>query len=255
MTPSTDLARTQPGRTLPRWITSALHLIIAVTLPPVLVLTAVQLIMSDVFLQIEYHRPGFPEDRYGFTREDRLTYAPYAIEYLLNDEGIGYLGDLRLDGETLFTKKELQHMEDVKTVTRGAFVVYLGASLALFASAFVLMPHPDHRHALRRGLFDGGALTIGLIALVVLLALTSWDTFFTGFHRVFFEGDSWQFSTSSTLIRLFPEQFWFDAAIAIGVLTVVGALAAMGSAWYWENRNAERRPQSVETAPYSDLPL
>ena len=61
---------------------------------------------------------------------------------------------------------------------------------------------------------------------------------------LFFEGDSWQFSTRSTLIRLFPERFWFDAALAIGLFTVVGVLAAIGIAWGWE-RQARRR----ETPP------
>ena len=54
--------------------------------------------------------------------------------------------------------------------------------------------------------------------------------------RIFFKGDSWQFSNSSTLIRLFPERFWFDAVVSIGVLTLVGALAAIVIGWAVEQR-------------------
>jgi len=57
--------------------------------------------------------------------------------------------------------------------------------------------------------------------------VANWDFFFTGFHRIFFEGDSWLFSTRATLIRLFPERFWFDAAIAIGAITFAGAVIAI----------------------------
>ena len=57
-----------------------------------------------------------------------------------------------------------------------------------------------------------------------------------GFHALFFEGDTWVFRTSDTLIRLFPEQFWFDAALTVAVLTVSGSLLAMLVAWRMERR-------------------
>ncbi len=82
----------------------------------------------------------------------------------------------------------------------------------------------------------------------VVLIVASWDTFFTDFHRMFFEGDSWQFSTSDALIRLFPEQFWFDTAITIGLLTVIGALVALFGAWYWEDRALRRAHQQSQPA-------
>jgi integral membrane protein (TIGR01906 family) len=57
----------------------------------------------------------------------------------------------------------------------------------------------------------------------VIIAALSWDTFFTSFHSIFFASGTWQFEYSDTLIRLFPEQFWFDAAVTIGALTILGA--------------------------------
>jgi hypothetical protein len=35
------------------------------------------------------------------------------------------------------------------------------------------------------------------------------------------------FLYEDTLIRLFPEQFWFDAALFIGALTVIGAVVTL----------------------------
>ncbi|NLX09734.1 MAG: TIGR01906 family membrane protein [Chloroflexi bacterium] len=233
-----------PQRALPPRLIAVLRLLITVGLPVFLVLSGVRLVMSETFLQIEYNRPGFPADRYGFTREDRLRYAPYAIEYLRSDAGISYLGDLELDGEPMYTPKELRHMEDVKAVTRLALAVHTALSILLLLSVIALAWQPATRHALRQGLFEGGLFTLLLIVTLVIVVVASWDFFFTGFHRLFFEGDSWQFSTRSTLIRLFPERFWFDAALAIGLFTVVGVLAAIGIAWGWE-RQARRR----ETPP------
>jgi integral membrane protein (TIGR01906 family) len=127
-------------------------------------------------------------------------------------------------------------MHDVKHVTRVAFRVHLILGLALAAGVIVL---PWRRQTLRvlwRGLSDGAILAISLIAALVILALAAWNFFFDNFHRILFKGDSWEFSTSDSLIRLFPQQFWFDAALGIGVLTLLGAALIITGTWYWEHR-------------------
>ena len=235
-----QLTESQPaargtGPALAERIARVLRVLLVLSLPVFFVLTSVRLVASETFLELEYHRPGFPQDRFGFTQEDRLRYAPYAVRYLHNDADISYLGQFELDGAPMYTEKELRHMEDVKTVVQAAFRVHTALSLALVATAVFLFWRPSSRRLLRQGLAEGGAFTIAAIILLVVLIVASWDFFFDGFHTVFFEGDSWQFSTSSTLIRLFPEQFWFDAAITIGLLTVGGALCAMLVAWYWRH--------------------
>jgi integral membrane protein (TIGR01906 family) len=222
---------------LPPWVVMALRIFLAVMLPVFLVLSAVRMVTTETFLKIEYNRPGFPEDWYGFTREDRLHYAPYAIEYLRSDAGISYLGDLTFeDGMPLYTAKELNHMEDVKAVMQAALRVHTVLSVALAAAVIALAWKHESRWALRRGLAAGGIFTMSLIFALVVLIFINWDFFFDGFHGVFFEGDSWHFSNSDTLIRLFPEQFWFDAALSIGMFTVLSALAAVVGVWAWERR-------------------
>jgi integral membrane protein (TIGR01906 family) len=63
-----------------------------------------------------------------------------------------------------------------------------------------------------------------LIMLVLAIGLAfSFRYVFVGFHRIFFEGDTWLFRYSDTLIRLFPERFWRDAFVFAVVLTVGGA--------------------------------
>ena len=62
--------------------------IVTILVPIVLVLTSVRLIMTPAFVYLEYHTPNFPKDTYGFTRQDRLYWSRFALDYLLNDEGI-----------------------------------------------------------------------------------------------------------------------------------------------------------------------
>jgi integral membrane protein (TIGR01906 family) len=193
--------------------------------PVLLILMGARLVMSENFLRFEYNRPDFPADYYGLSRENRLTYAPYAVNYLLNGEDISYLGDLEFPDGTRFNDRELRHMRDVKALTTAAFAFGVaGTLLALGAVAYLWRRAPNN---LALALRNGSLLTIGLILLIGLTALAAWDFFFTAFHRIFFEGDTWYFLYSDNLIRLFPEQFWFDAAILIGVIAVLAALITL----------------------------
>jgi len=202
-----------------RWLAQTL---ITVLIPPLLVLIAARLVMTPLFLSFEYNRADFPEDVYGLTREERLEYAPYALNYLLNGEPISYLGDLRFDsGLELFNERELGHMEDVKVVTQAAFGAAIFAGLLIIALGVLLR---RDRLRLAAALRNGAILTLALVAAIALTAIFNWEFFFTEFHRIFFESGTWQFLYSDTLIRLFPEQFWFDAALTIGGLTIISAL-------------------------------
>lgn len=203
-----------------------LRLAIVIPLPILLALTSARLVMTPLFLQVEYNRPGFPADYYGFTTADRLQYAPYALNYLLNADDIDYLGDLRFpDGERMYNTRELHHMRDVKIVTQFAFLLALGLAVEMLIVGFSLYRFsPAELYAALSG---GALLTWGIIAAIVIIAIVSWDYFFTTFHTLFFASGTWRFEYSDTLIRLFPEQFWFDAALTIGALTVAAAGAIL----------------------------
>jgi integral membrane protein (TIGR01906 family) len=200
----------------------------ALLTPLVLLGLAIRILLTPAFLQVEYHMPGFPADEYGFTIEDRLHWAPYAVDYLVNREDIDYLGNLRFaDGSPLYNERELSHMEDVKHVTRGAlnaFYAALGLLILLGLWAWLGKWGPAYRQGLRRGgwwmVAFAGALAVIVLIGVFLIPDLFW-ALFTGFHSLFFEGDSWLFLYSDTLIRLFPMRFWqdtflFAAAIALG---------------------------------------
>ncbi len=235
MTADRAASTAEPERagTLPGWLATLCHALIVLAIPVILVLTSVRLVMSETFLELEYKRPGFPPDRYGFTQAERLQYAPHAVRYLLDNEDDSYLAALAHQGKPLFTEREIRHMRDVQDVTRAAFRVHIAATATLLLAGITLGWWRDTRRALRLALFEGGTLTIFLMLTAVVLVVANWNFFFTGFHRVFFEGDSWLFSTRATLIRLFPQRFWFDAALAIGGLTLTGALSAIAASVVW----------------------
>jgi uncharacterized membrane protein len=60
---------------------------------------------------------------------------------------------------------------------------------------------------------------------------------FVAFHQIFFTSGSWTFNTSDTLIRHFPEHFWYDAALTISGLSLAGGLAIALIGRYVQLRN------------------
>ncbi|MEQ8673390.1 MAG: TIGR01906 family membrane protein [Aggregatilineales bacterium] len=216
------------------FVRGLLRLFLTISVPILLILISVRLVMSPLFLQVEYNRPGFPEDIYGFTTDDRLEYAPYALDYLLNDSDISYLGDLTFpDGSSLYNSSELHHMEDVKVVTRSAYLLLVIIAIAFTITSIGMWRQKSLRADLQIGLFNGALFTICLLVSIIFFALFAWDLFFDTFHEMFFEAGTWRFAFSDTLIRLFPEQFWFDAALVIGGMTLIVATIILFSTWRW----------------------
>lgn len=212
-----------------RTITSYL---VSLLTPLALIGLALRILLTPLFYTLEYNMPYFPADEYGFTKEDRLKWAKPSVEYLVNNADISYLGDLTFeDGSPLYNERELSHMKDVKDVVKGSLSVWyisIGILAILFAVARRYDWVTDYLNGLRRGgwWMIGLAVTLGLIAGGgILLNPDIFWNFFAWFHSLFFEGDSWLFYYSDTLIRLFPIRFWQDAVIAMAVIALGGGLA------------------------------
>jgi integral membrane protein (TIGR01906 family) len=208
-----------------------LPLLVILLVPIALIGLGLRLLLTPLFLQVEYNMPYFPPDEYGFTKADRLRWAPYALDYLVNRADISYLGALKFeDGTPLYNERELSHMEDVKRVTQGALRVWY-VSLGLLALLGVWAWFGNGWQAYRLGLMRGGWFMVGLAVAVGLIVVVGiginpnvfWN-FFAGFHSLFFEGDSWLFLYSDTLIRLFPIRFWQDAFLFAAVIALGGGV-------------------------------
>ncbi|MBI2976733.1 MAG: TIGR01906 family membrane protein [Chloroflexi bacterium] len=227
---------------MPNWLANTLRIIIAVTLPLVLVVTNVRLMLTPLYINWEYNLKDFPPDMYGFTKEDRLKYAAIALDYLNNSAGIEYLGNLTIpdnqianadSGNRMYNDRELKHMVDVKKVVQAVTLAWMISGVLLVGSVLALASGPDTRPLLRGALLIGAGITVGLLVALVTTLSLSFDTFFVQFHRVFFEGDSWLFRWTDTLIRLFPVKFWSDIFMVVGGGALLEGLAVGAVAQWW----------------------
>lgn len=111
---------------------------------------------------------------------------------------------------------ESLHLLDVKILIlnlRHAF--FISAAILTVCLLFMTL---FYRKTLSRNLpslllFSG--IAILLLGLLLSLLALGFTANFIFFHRIFFPQGNWQFPADSTLIKLFPEQFFQDAFMTI----------------------------------------
>jgi integral membrane protein (TIGR01906 family) len=188
--------------------------------------TSILLLFNPIFLTIEYQMPNFPPDPYGFTQKDRLHWSRISVEYLINDSDITFLEKQHLpDGSPLYNERELKHMLDVKRLVQAVIVGWIILTVAL-AVTCGLAYRAKWLVIWGKAVSWGGWITDILLISIFAAIFTSFDALFTGFHHIFFTGDTWLFLYSDTLIRLFPMKFWQDGFIAVGSISIIFATLA-----------------------------
>jgi len=213
------------------------HVLLVLAVPVCLLAADLRIATGHWFVRLEYGKASFPPDDYGLSTAERTRLAETCVDYLATNAPLSLLADLRLpNGDLAFNERELRHMADVQAVYSRIMVAGLVAGLVLAWGVVTLAATGQTRRRVPAALLSGSLFTLGLLAAVGLYMLASWDQFFTNFHRVFFEGDSWTFPYSDTLIRLFPMPFWVDVAIVIVGLLIVGALVVGAIGWLWLQR-------------------
>lgn len=205
-------------------------LTIVMTIPVVLLLGNLYLLATPIFLKIEYGKADFPPAP-GFTDAERLYNAEATLAYLRSPQPIQTLAKLEQNGQPLYNYRELIHLADVKRVMHGALVVFWVALAALLVAIFYVLWRSDLRARLPVYVFWGCVALVITLATIGVFAWANFDAFFFTFHRFFFAGESWLFSASDSLIRLFPLRFWMDAT-ALWLLLSVGEAVIVGSAAY-----------------------
>lgn len=227
-----------------RALTLVLSVAVTLTVPAILAVNGIRLVANERYVEAVYDHGRVPDDRYGLGSADRERLALVGLESIQpSSEGIALLRDARLpSGETAFNARELRHMEDVRAAVGRAYRFQLVAVVAIAVLAVLFALLGSMRALIPVGLVRGAVLTVVVAAFVGLLAATSYTSFEEPFHWLFFEGETWRFEETDTLRRLYPDRFWLDTAVVIGVLCVLQAALLFLIAAFWARRAGVRRP-------------
>ncbi len=165
--------------------------------------------------------------RTGISRDELDRAGAELRSYFNNDQQ--YISVQVTQGNreiSLFNDRETQHLHDVKGVFR--FVNHLEEIALVYIMAYVVgvfvwaRERPLRKLALHS--LTGALLTIAVVGSLAIVAVSGFDQAFEQFHHIAFSNNLWQLNPATDhLIQMFPEGFWFDVTMALGVLTLVEA--------------------------------
>ena len=138
--------------------------------------------------------------------------------------------------QSLFSKREIDHMEDVKGLIWGVYSIAGISAMLLLSIPIVALiwKGVNILPQLAKSILWGSGLTISLIIGLGIFVFAAFDQTFLLFHRVSFANEFWQLNPRHHyLVRMFPEGFWFDAALFVGAVSIGFSLVlAIGCASY-----------------------
>jgi len=156
------------------------------------------------------------------------------ISYFNSDEDYISLTVIK-DGEpfVLFNQQEVMHLKDVKGLIWLDYWVLLGTLVYVLAYAGVCLLWRKGRYWrwLAWGVVGGGGITLALMLALGLGTLFGFQQLFWQFHLISFSNEFWLLDpTKDYLIMLFPDGFFYDAAlfcvaITAGLAIILGGVA------------------------------
>jgi len=141
------------------------------------------------------------------------------------------------DGEPfeLFNQREVAHLRDVKGLIWLDYRLLLATLVYALAYAGVSLLWRRKRYwrRLAWGIVGGGGITLAVMLALGVGTLLNFDQLFLQFHLLSFANELWMLDpTRDYLIMLFPQGFWYDAAIfcvlaTAGLAIVLGGLGGL----------------------------
>jgi len=157
------------------------------------------------------------------------------------------LVDLALDGpfdaafdgrEPLLDARERSHMHDVARLVRLLGLVVVVSVVVAMLSGWRLRREPGRQGMIM--VIAAGSVGAAAVMLALVFAV-AFEPAFLFFHQLFFPAGTYLFEPGSNLITLFPEGFWYEAALAAGTTIVLAALI-VGIVGGLRMRSGQRAP-------------
>lgn len=225
---------------------------------PILLVTAT---IAFEFNSLWLYRNGF--EKYNISQVTGLSEAELEkaatglISYFNSDEEYISLTVIK-DGKPfeLFNQQEVAHLKDVKGLIRLDYRLLLGTAIYVGAYAGICLFWRRKRYwrRLAWAVVGGSSIALGMmLALGIGSMLLDFGQLFTQFHFLAFTNELWMLDpTKDYLIMLFPEGFWYDAAmlfakITIGVAVTLGGVAGR---YLWTRRGLRSKCGQSETKPF-----
>lgn len=172
---------------------------------------SVRIAFNEWIIDYIYAQKDFPKDKWGLPESFRKKLAKIGLKAVLSDKGFEEFRKATLpNGRPAFTKKEIDHMKDVKDFLKKFFpFVYLVGFLWLLG--LFISRSPSY-------LILSGIVGISTLGILALLTFTNYNKAFELFHIITFDPYSWKFRYTDTLLRIYPMKFWYEATKLVAII-------------------------------------
>ena len=165
--------------------------------------------------------------RSEFEKNDVYSKLPNADE--ISSNLLFYLkyGDGTISS-TDYSEKEISHLVDVRVLIQKGLLL-LKILAVLFVVLIPALYFVSKKHFLTnisKALMYGG-IASSAVLLLFSFVFMSFSSSFVSFHKIFFSNDNWLLSFDDTLIKLFPQQFFFDVAFRIFAFSIIASVAIL----------------------------
>ena len=211
-----------------------LGILLALSLPVMFVTTNVRIAFQTQALYT-YAIDAFDAPaRSGVARAELVRGTAELIEYFDSDEDL-ITTEIDVYGiqEPLFTDREAIHFRDVRDLLRRVYALQgIITVVALTVVIAAVAAGARGRHdllamILERARQSAIVTVIALAAIGIFAALGGFNALFLRFHLLSFSNDLWQALPTDRMILLFPEAFFLQATLLIGIATI----AEMAIVW------------------------
>ena len=220
-----------------RYLRSLALFLFVVALPVTLVATNVRFAADEGRLYDYGFDKYDVESRTGFPEEEISRVGQELRRYFKNDEEtIHVLVEEGGREVSFFNDRETAHLRDVKhlfQITFGVQELSIAYVFTYVVGVFIWAREGSLRR-LAIQVLAGSLVAITVILALGAVALLGFDRAFEEFHFIAFSNDLWRLDPRTDhLIQMFPEDFWFDATMLVGLLTLAeAAVLALASGLY-----------------------
>jgi len=182
-----------------------------------IVALAVLLFFNPVYVGFEQARTG-ADVLSGYTAPQVASITGQVLSEL-------YLGpatfEMTVNGDPVFDPRERAHLADVRSVLFEFLMLAFAAVLLL--AAVLLWRSPSWAW---RAMAAGTRVLAGAVVVLAVVFGLFFEQAFDLFHRLFFGAGTYNFDPRvERLVQLFPDAFWFETSLGLGVVILLGAIA------------------------------
>lgn len=212
----------------------ALGLAVILALPALFITTNVRVAFQSQTLYTYAIDAFDAPERTGVERDELIKGMAGLIDYFESDEDL-ITTEIVVNGisEPLFTEREALHFRDVRDLLHRTYFVQAVATvvmLGILVAAIVAAARgrPDLAAIIFRRIRQTAVWTVvAIIGIGLFAALGGFNFLFLQFHLLSFSNDLWQGTANDRMIQLFPQMFFLQGTLLIGLAAIV----EMGIVW------------------------